>query len=177
MRRALPVIAALAIAALLPSAAFASQNVASKKTPKPPVVGHWKVNHTATTDVEAAGGGFTVTHRHADVTKLSVKIGPDAETACGSGTINVIGKHRVFDAKGMSEFGSYNEWVVGENEPNDDPVIQPEKVTLGRAGKHFHGRLDIVFSKPRGGVTSGGDIVFNTKKFGGCDLSFGIKKG
>jgi hypothetical protein len=176
VKRTLAVIAALAIAALIPSAALASQGVASKKPPKPPAVGHWTVNHTATTVVEAAGGGFTVTHRHADVTKLSVKIGPGAETASGIGTISVIGKHRLYDAKGTSEFGSYNEWVVGRNEPNDDPVIQPEKVTLGRAGKHFHGRLDIVFSKPRGGVTSGGDIVFNTKKFGGCDLSFGIKK-
>jgi hypothetical protein len=175
MKRTLALIAALAIAALIPSAAVASQGVASKKAPKPPVVGHWKVIHSASV-IEATGGGFTVTHRHAAVTGVSVTVGPDAETACGTGTINVIGKHRLYDAKGSGQFGSYNVWVVGKNAPNDDPVIQPEKVTLGRAGRHFNGRLDIIFAKPRGGLSSDGNIVFNNKTFGSCQLTFNFKK-
>jgi hypothetical protein len=180
MNRTLVVCGALAGASigLVPSAAFATHSVATNKAPKAPIVGHWKVNHTATTDVEAAGGGFVVTAHHRFMRGFEVKLGPDAETACGTGTIHLVGRQRIYDAKGTGEFGSSNEWVVGKNEPTADPVIQPSKVTLGRGGKHFKGRFRTVFTKSRGGVTSGGEIDFTPKgPDGSCQLDFGIKKG
>jgi hypothetical protein len=161
---------------LLPSAAIASSDVATKKAPTPPVSGHWDVSNNPKFFTASAGGGLTVTAHHGYIKDLRVILAPAASTQCGTGTVHLIGKHKIIDAKGDSDFGPYNEWVVGRNDHRADPVIQPTKVTPSRGGKHFAGRFDMVFNKPRGGNSTSGNILFHTKAPGGCNLTFGIKK-
>jgi hypothetical protein len=121
-------------------------------------------------------GSFRVTPSHHGVTHFKTRIGPDAETACGTGTVTVLGKHKVFDAKGTDPDGDhYSVWAVGKNRPDDDPVIQPIKVTLKLDGHRRKGHLEMAFVGARGhskNGDAGGQIVYGS----GCDLQFTMRK-
>jgi hypothetical protein len=122
-------------------------------------------------------GSFRVTSSHHGVRKVTTTIGPDAETACGTGTVSVIGKHKIFDAKGTDPEGDhYSIWAVGKNRSADDPVIQPIKVTLKLDGHRRKGHLEMAFVGSRGHTKAGdaaGLIVYGK----GCELQFTMRKG
>jgi hypothetical protein len=136
----------------------------------PPDSGAWRVSGT---DLK---GALTVTAKHAFETGFHGKIGPDAETACGTGSVSVLGKHKIIHISGEGEFGPYNLWGVGRNAPNSDPVIQPIKVTVNHNGHHGAGRLVMSFLNARGHSKAGnaaGELFY---KNGTCDLQFDINK-
>ncbi len=146
----------------VPASAVAAE--VAREAVAAPKVGTWTTvkNTSGYGDI---AGTFTVT-KSAYVTGLHGTITSDAETACGTGTVAVPKAQKIFDAKGTNvEGGSYNEWVVGINDPSADPVIQPKKVTVTVNGRSVAGKLDIVF--PHGAA----DIEYDN---GNCDLQFDI---
>ncbi|HEX3906449.1 MAG TPA: hypothetical protein VHW92_00805 [Mycobacteriales bacterium] len=160
------VVAALGLA---PVAASAGVSAEHAKHPAPPESGKWRVTGGLT-------GSMRVTHQHAAVSHLKARIAPTAETACGTGTVTVVGKHKIIHAKGDSEFGTYNLWAVGKNEPDADPVIQPEKVTVIQNGHHRKGTFYISFAGAKGhtkAADSGGAIDYHG---GNCELQFEVHK-
>jgi hypothetical protein len=165
----------VAVAGLVPTAAAASQPGSAAKTPKPPQTGRWVVTNQS----EVAGGSFTVTSKHADVTGLRVTIGPSVQVSCGTGSIAVLGKQKVHDAKGHSPFaGTYNFWIVGRNTPKALNMFSPNPVTLSRKGTHFKGRLELTFVGTRGGKehTPGGFISSGELFYhGSCELNFSFR--
>jgi hypothetical protein len=167
----------LALAAL-PTGALAATPVAKPAKAKPPAqpkTGAWQI----ITDgyVEQLSGSFTVNSKRY-VTAFTGTIQSGAETACGTGTIKVIGKQKIIDAKGIDPEGSaYNEYAVGKNDPSADPTIQPIKVTVNDAGKTIPGKLAIVFASAaarKEGAISGGELYYDA---GACELAFGAKQG
>ena len=167
-----------ALVALLATLALAATSAAhlAKSKPAAPVAGAWQI----TGDLV---GTFTIAAKH-HVTAFQGTVGSSAESACGTGMVAVAGTQTIFDAKGTDPEGKkYSEWVVGKNEPNADPVIQPIKVTLTVAGQTTKGSLYLVFSTAaelKQGSPSSGEIIF-TGTLGGapapCDLQFGTAAG
>jgi len=163
---------------------MASAGVSHSKSPRPPESGHWVLNNNEDEPgvMENSGGSFTVTKGHRDVSDLTVIIGPDAETACGTGTVRVLGKHAIHLLKGETISGTaFKEWIVGRAVTGGDPPFTTDKVNLRRAGKTFKGGLDMNFAGPRGGTKkrpSIGTITYRgPKNFGGsCSLNFGFNK-
>jgi hypothetical protein len=172
------------IAAGVPAVAAAHPGASAAKSPAAPSAGRWVVDaNGATNDVEATAGSFLVTdkHGHRGVGGLRVTIGPQAETACGTGTVRVLGKHKLYEAKGtvVAYDSKYDTWIVGTH---NGTGIHPDKVTLSRAGKTFKGKLQIDFIGRRGGKAtnkkggiSAGTIDYNSKTLGSCEFTFGIK--
>jgi hypothetical protein len=168
MRLPAPLVRAVVFSVLVavPAGAVAAQ--VAREAVAAPKAGTWKTVKDGYGYADVAGT-FTVT-KSGYVTKLRGTMTSDAETACGTGTVAVPKAQKMFDAKGMdSEGGSYNEWVVGINDPSADPVIQPKKVTVTVDGKSVAGKLDIVF--PHGAGDGAGDIEYD---HGNCDLQFDI---
>jgi hypothetical protein len=169
---------------VVPVGVLASAAANHAKAPKPPKSGHWMLNNNEDEPgvMENSGGVFTVTAKHRDVKNLSVIIGPDAETACGTGTVRVLGKQAIRNIKGETDFGgTYDEWIVGKPHADAAPPYTPDKVKLHRAGKVFKGGLEMNFAGPTGGTKkkpSIGTITYKgPKKFGGsCSLNFGYNK-
>ena len=180
MRRRHLVVRAAALLTLgaLPAGALAATpaaKLAETKPPAQPKIGSW---HIVTNGyVEQLNGSFTVNSKHY-VTAFTGTIQSGADTACGTGTINVIGKQRIIDAKGTDpEGGEYNEYAVGKNDPSADPTIQPIKVTVNDAGKTIQGKLAIVFASAaarKAGGMSGGELYYDG---GACELAYGAKQG
>ena len=182
--RVVAVCATVVLAGISIGSGLTAQAAPSRKGPVAPLSGPWAVDQNgATTDVEASAGGFVITTGHHRFVKdLHVTIGPDAETACGTGNLRVIGKHAVYDAKGtLSEDGSkYNVWVVGTH---NGTGIHGDKVMVARAGKTFKATVAMSFIGRKGGKAtnklgeiSGGHIDYPNHTFGsGCELTFGYK--
>jgi hypothetical protein len=181
----------LLLAAMLPLplvllllGSVASASVGHAKSPKPPQSGHWVLNNNEDEPgvLENSGGSFTVTKGHRDVKGLTLIIGPDAETACGTGTLRVLGKQAIHELKGVDIAGdNFKEWIVGKAVIGGDPPYEPVKVMLRRAGKTFKGGLTLNFAAPRGGTKkhpSIGTISYKGLKIygGSCSVNFGFNK-
>jgi hypothetical protein len=155
---------------LTPYASAAAPSRPAAKTPPRPAAGKWHVTGTE------LSGSFRVTPSHRGVTHFKTTIGPDAETACGAGTVTVLGKHKIFDAKGTDPEGDrYSIWAVGRNRSDDDPVIQPIKVTVKLDGHRRKGHVEMAFVGARGHSKAGdaaGQIIYGK----GCDLQFDMRK-
>jgi hypothetical protein len=151
----------------LGAAAAAPSQPASKT---PPTVGKWKVTGTELT------GSFRVTAKHRAATGFTTTIGPDAETACGTGKVKVSGRHKIIDAKGTdAEDMHYNDWVVGKNEPGSVSDIAPIKVMVTHDGHRHKGTFQLGFLNARGHSKKGnaaGEISYGK----GCFLQFDIHK-
>jgi hypothetical protein len=172
--KCLVLLSALGLVPLGGSAGYAATNASA---PTPPVVGYWKVH--APQSGEIRGGHFTVTARHRFVRDFTVTFGRYAPGSCGSGTVSVLGKQQIYDATGTNlEHIHYSTWVVGENHPKAGQVIQPEKVTLERAGHEFTGGLSLQFGSPRGGQqpNSAGMLTFPFRGQPTCEFFFTFKK-
>jgi hypothetical protein len=183
MRRTLNYLTLASVAIAIVASAHDAGAVGAAKAPKPPLVGRWTMNNndTAAGVQEIVNGRFRVTKHHRDVVGMALTIGADAETACGTGKVQVKGKQPIHDAKGESiEGGSYNAWIVGKNRSGQDPVFAPIKVTLSRAGKTFKGGLEMNWRKPDGGgkkTPSAGVLSYaGPKAFGGCEIDFGYNR-
>jgi hypothetical protein len=116
---------------------------------------------------------MVVTKGHQYIKDIVIKLGTDADTVCGAAgdTFEIAQKQKIFDAKGDLEFGgTYNEWAVGRNDPNADPVIQPRIVTLTINGKKRKADYWMVFQH---GTKGNGEITFAHQD---CQLDFGFKK-
>jgi hypothetical protein len=161
-------VVAVGLAPLATAAAAPSRPAA--KTPPRPAVGKWRVTGTELT------GSFRVTAKHRAAAGFTTTIGPDAETACGTGTVKVRGRHKIIDAKGTdAEDMHYSEWVVGKNEPGSISDIAPIKVTVTHDGHRHHGRFQLAFLNARGHSKKGdaaGEITYGK----GCLLQFDIRK-
>jgi hypothetical protein len=177
-RRSLVRVAVFITLAAIPASALAATpaaTLAKTKPPAEPKAGSWQI--VTNGYVEQLSGSFTVTSQHY-VTAFVGTIASGAETACGTGTIKVIGKQKIIDARGTDpEGGAYNEYAVGRNDPSADPTIQPIQVTVNDAGKTIPGKLTIVFASAaarKAGGISGGELDYDA---GACELAFGAKQG
>jgi hypothetical protein len=172
MTRALTCGIATAAACLTSTTAFGATPWHADKKLAPPSSGHWVVDaNGATNDTEATSGSFTVVAgHHRYVRALKFAIGPDADTACGTGNVSVAGKRTVYDVKGDG-------WFVGTRKGK---AIHPAKVTISEGGKHVKGTLLISFIGKHGGneTDKEGAISAATVTYGGdtCDITFGIKR-
>jgi hypothetical protein len=165
------VVAALGLAPLAASAAApAGVSVQHSKHPTPPDSGRWRVTGTD------LAGAFRVARKHAAVSRFRGTIGPDAETACGTGRVTVVGTHKIIEMKGDSEFGRYNFWGVGKNDPNADPVNQPERVTVIQNGHHRKGRFSISFVGAKGHSKQGDAAGVIDYHGTNCELQFDVRK-
>jgi hypothetical protein len=177
-RRYLVRFAVLVTLAALPAGALAATpaaKLAKTNQPAEPKGGAWKI--VTNGYVEQLSGSFTVTSQHY-VTAFTGTIASGAETACGTGTVTVVGKQKIIDAKGTDPEGdAYNEYAVGRNDPSADPTIQPVKVTVNDAGTTIPGKLTLVFASAaarKAGGISGGELDYDA---GACELAFGAKQG
>ncbi len=154
----------------MPASAVAARTAKFARAPSPPQAGVWRISSGGVDDDNLLGSFTIGANRY--LSRLHGTIQSDAENACGTGTVTVAGKQRIIDASGVNPEGSaYGEWVVGRNEQNADPVVQPTRVQLIVGARHIDGSLDIVFSDARG--ESGGDIYY----YGGnCDLNFLVQR-
>jgi hypothetical protein len=167
---------AVAVLGFVPASAATTHVATTAKTPKPPLSGAWKLTNQS----EVACGTFTVARKHANVSGLRLTVGPVVEASCGPGSIAVLGTHKITDARGDGKYaGRYNFWIVGRNTPKAINMFSPVKVTLGQAGKHFAGRLELTFVGQRGGKThtagglySGGELFYHRT----CELSFSFSR-
>jgi hypothetical protein len=172
MKHSLRLVGAIAVVAvgLAPMAAAAAPGRPATKTPPRPLVGKWKVTGTELT------GSFRVTAKHRAATGFTTTIGPEAETACGTGRVKVSGRHKIIDAKGTDDEGThYSEWVVGKNEPGSEADIAPIKVMVTHDGHRHKGTFQLGFLNARGHSKKGdaaGQITYGT----GCELQFDIRK-
>ncbi len=161
-------VAAITLATLCAPPAFAGH------TP-PPDAGVWSVTNEGFSGHEVVGQ-FKVARNHKSVTGFKIKLNSDMTTACGSGTVKVRGKLKLYEAKGQGEYGAYDQWVVGKNKPSADPVIQPEKITIIHSGKKQTARLYIAFVGRKGHDkegNAGGELLY---KHSACDIQFTVKK-
>lgn len=165
-----------ALAALVTLAGVAGAAPSTSRSSKPPKVGHWKLYRGNIGFAQVTAGKFRVTSGHKDVTAFSATLGDQAEPACGTGSMKVLGKHKIVHGEGTDPEGShYNEWFVGKNDPSGDPVDQPIKVTTtSSTGKH-KAQFTVYFGGAKGGKNSIGEIEFTDKKLGQCDVAFQLK--
>jgi hypothetical protein len=173
MKPSLRLIGALSVAviSLAPlGAATAAPGRPAAKTPPRPDAGTWHVTGDELT------GSFRVSSNRHEASHFRATIGPQGETSCGSGKVSVIGRLRIFDAKGMDPEGDrYSEWAVGRNVPTADPVIQNIKVTVVHGGHRHKGHFEMVFVGRRGHSKTedaGGQVTYG----GDCDLQFTMRK-
>ncbi|MGO9901179.1 MAG: hypothetical protein ACLP0J_16135 [Solirubrobacteraceae bacterium] len=154
---------------LIPASAVAVPRAELARAPSPPQAGAWRISSGGLDDDNLLGSFTIGANRY--LSGLHGTIQSDAETACGTGTVTVAGKHKIIDASGINPEGNaYSDWVVGRNQQNADPVIQPTRVRLIVGSEHIAGSLDLVFSNTRG--QSAGDIYY----YGGnCDLNFVVE--
>jgi len=165
-----------AITAVLTLVGTADGAPTSSGTAKPPKVGHWKLYRGNIGLAQVTAGKFRVTSGHKAVVGFRATLGDQAEPACGTGSMKILGKHKIVHGEGTDPEGShYNEWFVGKNDPSGDPVDQPIKVTTeSSTGKH-KAQFTLYFGGAKGGKNSIGEIEFTDKKLGQCDVAFQVK--
>jgi hypothetical protein len=166
-----PVAVTVALAAPSSAAPAPSHAPAARASHAPvaPATGKWHITGDIT-------GAFRVTSKHRYAKSLHATIGADAETACGTGKVSVVGKHRIFDAKGDNSYGHYSQWIVGRNVSSAIPTIQPEKVTVIHDGKRVKGKYDLAFVGRHGHNKNGNAFGEISYDHGNCDLQFDVKK-
>jgi hypothetical protein len=173
MKTRLTAVAVLAIASLglVPSVALAGSPTVAK-TPKPPVAGQWTVA-SFNPDVSLLTGSLVVAAAHKNVHGTKVTLGAGTPTACGKGTVRVLGSQRIVLRHGVNEGGAFKLWAVGtiSEAPTAFAYVKGVKVVVAHAGKQVAGTLSIAFSTPRGGPSDDGQISFKANG-GTCTLQF-----
>jgi hypothetical protein len=155
---------------LMPASACAAWVAGLASAPAPPRAGVWRIVSGGARDNDLSGSLTISSGRR--ISSLHGTIERDAQASCGAGTVTVTSGERIIDATGTSPEGKgYNEWVVGVNEPDASPVVQPTRVQLIVRRRRLTGLLDLVFSGLRG--ESRGDIYYAG---GNCDLYFLVER-
>ena len=148
---------------VLPAGAVA----ATARSARAPQSGAWKIEQLQGADDLA--GSFTM--HGTRITRFHGSIATGAETTCGTGDVALGQALTRFEAKGMNdEGGRYDEWAVGRNAPDADPVIQPIKVKVVHKGRTVSGSVWLVW---RSSTLGNGELYYDR---GQCDLQFLLKR-
>jgi hypothetical protein len=181
-RHCQPCIAVLAVvaAAVLPSPAFAGHTANAKR----PASGVWTM--TSYGEGEIQSGSLKVASNDRSVSAVQLVIGPNAETACGTGTLTVAGALPMHVVDGGHP--KKPEYIVGRGDvvsPGSAYKRKPITVRVTVNGMQLAGQLDLIFRTPRGGAGRAqdfGEISYTTPTAfaggngGGCDFQVDIAK-
>jgi hypothetical protein len=179
--RGIRLVTVVAVISLVPAGALAAFAAGVKSSP-PPVSGRWGIQLQG--DHGYASGQFVVTPHHKAVRGFTVKPGEYASSSCGSGPIKVRGKPKIIHFTGINQYHlHYSIWAVAAKAHGPGDPIKPRKVTVAVGGDRIKGKMQLSFTRPRGGgITktgppkSNGLLSFRPKGKSRCGLGFFFKK-